>query len=324
MGVQTQHRISQRRRVQRHVRRRIFGGALHRIQDRQDVALDKVDKDEVDGGIACHIGWVGADVVGNRVVGQRGVQRVVASAGASLYEKRKDVQVNDHEDKKTYVCGDVAKRQVGRIGHLYLMFPHILQPVAIAALDVSPTPQLLFHFRTLGGTSAVQGWQDLVGVAKLHVGDVVERVGKWRSRELIVLGKWSGKDVVTQFIRITDDDVGNSSARVVDREGDGRGFCNEQGQYVFTGRVWVPMGNIVYQHQWNSSTLSQDVLIHSIRQRSSAVEVSQIEIDSKLLQAIGDVAPIPGVESGVRHRGVVLRIVLCKVVREADMAWQRT
>ena len=62
LGVQTQHCVSQRRRVQGNVGRRVGGRVLNPIQDRQHVALDKVDKDQVDQGIARHVGRVGADV----------------------------------------------------------------------------------------------------------------------------------------------------------------------------------------------------------------------------------------------------------------------
>ena len=198
----------------------------------------------------------------------------------------------------SHVRGDVSKCQVGRLS--YLAFVHVLQPGVITALDVSAAPQLLFQFGTLRDTYAVQSWQDLVREAGRHVGDVVERIGEWRGRELVVLGKRSSKDTVSQFIRVGNDDAGIPSARVVDSQDDWCSFCDEQCQYTPTGWVWVPMGSIV---QVISATprhrVEIDILIHGISLGSSAIKVSQIKIDSKFLQAIGDITPIRGVESGV-------------------------
>lgn len=70
--------------------------------------------------------------------------------------------------------------------------------------------------------------------------------------------------------------------------------------------------------QCNSSIPSQDILIHGIILGRSAIQISQIEIDSKLLQAVGDILPIRGIKSRVRHRGVILQVVLSHDVRECD------
>ena len=147
LGVQTQHRVGQRRRVRGYVRGCILGRVLNPIQDAQHLFLDEVDKDQIDRGIARHVGRVGADVVRNRVVRQRDVQRVVASAGASLPEEKKKGYSSTPRKRATrkdgsYVRGDVSKRQVLCVARLYsLAFFHVFQPATITALDISAGPQ---------------------------------------------------------------------------------------------------------------------------------------------------------------------------------------
>lgn len=89
--IQAQHRVRQRRCVRRHVRRCVRLGALHRIQDLQHLALDEVDKHEINGRLARHVWRVGADVVRRSIIAHWDVQRVVASAGAALIASRERV-----------------------------------------------------------------------------------------------------------------------------------------------------------------------------------------------------------------------------------------
>lgn len=100
LRVQTQHCIGQRRRVLRHVRRGVLGLVLNIIQDLQYLFLNKADEHEVDGSVVRHVGWVGADVVGGRVVRKRCVEGVVTSVGASLCKRKYERSVQRPRNRK--------------------------------------------------------------------------------------------------------------------------------------------------------------------------------------------------------------------------------
>lgn len=71
--------------------------------------------------------------------------------------------------------------------------------------------------------------------------------------------------------------------------------------------------------QCNPSKVGQDLLIYGVSIGSSAVQVRQVKIDSKLLQAVGDSTSIRGVKGGVRGHSVVLRASRPKMFR--DTIW---
>lgn len=102
-------------------------------------------------------------------------------------------------------------------------------------LDVSapvhlPAPLRTLHAPPLVRAVVVERREYLVRDARRDLGDVEERVGEGRRRQLVVLRKRSCEDVEPLGTRVRDDEVGDRGACVVDGERDGEGFGCEEGE----------------------------------------------------------------------------------------------